>query len=124
MVAVDAGRSDQLEALGAAVWAVTDPASARPRRLLAQSAASLINGLVPLPPQPLDADGLAALQRRGPSGDPLPALVMVGSHVPLADQQLERLLLANLQRNRFPAVSLNTSGAACAAEYIQSLLIR
>ena len=92
VVAVDAERSEQLEALGAAIWAVSDPASARPRRLLAQSAASLINGLVPLPPQPLDAGGLAALRRRGPSGDPLPTLVIVGSHVPLADQQLELLL--------------------------------
>ena len=61
-------------------------------RLLAHSAASLINGLVPLPPQPLDAAGLARLRRRGPQGRPLPGLVLVGSHVPLADQQLERLL--------------------------------
>jgi uncharacterized protein YgbK (DUF1537 family) len=57
-----------------------------------QSAASLLNGLVPLPPQPLDAAGLAGLRRRDASGAPLTGLVLVGSHVPLADAQLERLL--------------------------------
>ena len=62
------------------------------RRLLFQSAASLINGLVPLPPQPLDPAGLAALRRFGVNGQRLPVLVVVGSHVPLADQQLEQLL--------------------------------
>ena len=89
-VAVDAERPEQLAALGAAVRQLTAPAAAqrwgRPRRLLVQSAASLINGLVELPPQPLDAAGLAGLRRPGPG------LVLVGSHVPLADLQLERLL--------------------------------
>jgi uncharacterized protein YgbK (DUF1537 family) len=94
VVVVDAEQPEQLDALGAAIWAVSDPASARPRRLLLQSAASLINGLVPLPPQPLDAAGLAGLRRRDARGAPLPVLVMVGSHVPLADQQLEQLLQA------------------------------
>ena len=46
----------------------------------------------PLGPQPLDAEGLAALRRCDPAGQPLPGLVLVGSHVPLADQQLETLL--------------------------------
>jgi len=92
IVAVDAERPQQLAALGAAVWNVTDPAVERPRRLLFQSAASLINGLVPLPEQPLNARGLAALRRRDHKGDFLPVLVVVGSHVPLADQQLEQLL--------------------------------
>ena len=85
VVAVDAERPEQLAALGQAVWASR-------RRLLFQSAASLINGLVPLPPQPLDPAGLAALRRRDSNGEPLPVLVLVGSHVPLADQQLEQLL--------------------------------
>ena len=92
VVAVDAERPEQLAALGAAVWKVTDPALEQPRRLLFQSAASLINGLVPLPPQPLDPAGLAVLRRCGNSVEPLPVLVVVGSHVPLADQQLEQLL--------------------------------
>jgi uncharacterized protein YgbK (DUF1537 family) len=85
VVAVDAERPEQLAALGAAVWRSE-------RRLLFQSAASLINGLVPLPPQPLGPADLAALRRCGASGQQLPVLVVVGSHVPLADQQLEQLL--------------------------------
>jgi len=96
VVAVDAELPYQLAALGAAVRDVTDPAAqppgVRPRRLLFQSAASLLNGLVPLPPQPLDAAGLAGLRRRDASGASLSGLVLVGSHVPLADAQLERLL--------------------------------
>ncbi len=85
VVAVDAERPEQLAALGEAVWRSE-------RRLLFQSAASLINGLVPLPPQPLDPAGLAALRRCGLSGKRLPVLVVVGSHVPLADHQLAQLL--------------------------------
>jgi len=96
VVAVDAELPDQLDALGTAVRAVTDPAAQPPggcpRRLLFQSAASLLNGLVPLPPQPLQAAGLAGLRRCDAAGAPLPGLVLVGSHVPLADAQLEPLL--------------------------------
>ncbi|MEN9495259.1 MAG: hypothetical protein RLZZ137_299 [Cyanobacteriota bacterium] len=92
VVVVDAERPEQLTVLGAAVRAVTAPTAAAPRRLLFQSAASLLNGLVPLPPQPLDAAGLTALRRRDAAGAPLPGLVLVGSHVPLADAQLEVLL--------------------------------
>jgi uncharacterized protein YgbK (DUF1537 family) len=95
LVAVDAERPRQLAALGAAVRELTAPSASgrwgRPRRFLFQCAASLLNGLVALPPQPLDAAGLAALRRQGPRG-PLPGLVLVGSHVPLADAQLEELL--------------------------------
>jgi len=64
----------------------------RPRRFLIQSAAGLVGALAALPPQPLDAAGLAGLRRRDGLGRSLPGLVIVGSHVPLADQQLERLL--------------------------------
>jgi len=85
VLAVDAERPEQLEALGEAVWRSE-------RRLLFQSAASLINGLVLLPPQPLDRSGLAALRRCDAGGERLPVLVVVGSHVSLADQQLEQLL--------------------------------
>ncbi len=91
-VVVDAEHQEQLDALGAAVCALQSQ-----RRFLFRSAASLINGLVdgggqPLGPQPLEAEGLAALRRRDPAGHALPGLVLVGSHVPLADQQLELLL--------------------------------
>jgi uncharacterized protein YgbK (DUF1537 family) len=88
VVAVDGQRIEQLQALGTAIHGL----SRQGRRFTAQCAASLINGLVPLPPQPLSAEGLAALRRRDAQGQPLPGLVLVGSHVPLADVQLERLL--------------------------------
>jgi uncharacterized protein YgbK (DUF1537 family) len=88
VVAVDGQRIEQLQALGTAIHGL----SRQGRRFTAQCAASLINGLVPLPPQPLSAEGLAALRRRDAFGQPLPGLVLVGSHVPLADAQLERLL--------------------------------
>jgi uncharacterized protein YgbK (DUF1537 family) len=87
-VAVDAEHPQQLRALGKAVAQLSRDG----RRLMAQSAASLINGLVELPAQPLDGQGLTRLRRRSPQGRPLPGLVLVGSHVPLADQQLGRLL--------------------------------
>ena len=91
-VVVDAEHQEQLNALGAAVSVLQGQ-----RRFLFRSAASLINGLVdgggqPLGPQPLDAEGLSALRRCDHSGQPLPGLVLVGSHVALADQQLESLL--------------------------------
>ena len=81
---VDGEQPEQLKALGEAIWA----RERQGQRFALQSAASLINGLVPLPPQPLDASGLARL-RRGPA---LPGLALVGSHVPLADAQLTTLL--------------------------------
>jgi uncharacterized protein YgbK (DUF1537 family) len=91
-VVVDAERPEQLAALGAAVEALRGR-----KRFLFRSAASLLNGLVegagrPLGPQPLDAAGLASLRRREATGQALPGLVLVGSHVPLADQQLAVLL--------------------------------
>ncbi len=95
MVAVDAQEQRHLDALGAAVRGLSGAGPGeRPRRFLFQSAASLLNGLVDLPPQPLDAAGLAGLRRQGPHGNPLPGLVLVGSHVPLADDQLAKLLEA------------------------------
>jgi uncharacterized protein YgbK (DUF1537 family) len=111
-VVVDGERPAQLAAFAAAVDRVTDPAvgpvaggdapaasaptasapTHGPRRFLFQSAASLITALVALPPQPLDPAGLAALRRRNSEGQPLAGLVLVGSHVPLADAQLASLL--------------------------------
>jgi uncharacterized protein YgbK (DUF1537 family) len=82
LVVVDAARPDHLTALAAAVRAVLPE-----RRLLIQSAASLLPALAGLPSQPLEADGLARL-RRGAA----PGAVLVGSHVPLSDQQLQLLL--------------------------------
>jgi uncharacterized protein YgbK (DUF1537 family) len=90
---VDAERPEQLQVLGAAVRAVVAPPDRavlpgpRPRRLLVQSAASLLKGLADLPPQPLTPGALATLRRGG-----APGAVLVGSHVPLSDRQLEALL--------------------------------
>ena len=88
-VVVDATRPEQLQALGAAIQRL-----AGQKRFLFRSAASLLNGLVdggpaPLGEQPLDGPSLAGLRRC------MPGLVVVGSHVPLADQQLESLLQAD-----------------------------
>ena len=95
-VVVDAEHPRHLGALGAAVRELGDPHTGqrwgRPRRFLFQSAASLLNGLADLPPPPLEAAALARLRRRDDTGRAAPGLVLVGSHVPLADAQLERLL--------------------------------
>ena len=106
-VVVDGERPAQLAAFAAAVDQASDPAAGPvskgdgmaaaaptpgPRRFLFQSAASLITALAALPPQPLDPYGLAAMRRRSPQGVPLAGLVLVGSHVPLADAQLAALL--------------------------------
>ncbi len=82
VVVVDAQRPGQLAALARAIRAVQPL-----RRLLVQSAASLLQALAALPPQPLPPAELARL-RRGPA----PGAVLVGSHVPLSDQQLGHLL--------------------------------
>jgi uncharacterized protein YgbK (DUF1537 family) len=97
-VVVDAQHPRQLAAFGAAVRELMAPDApacwGRPRRFLFQGAASLLNGLVELGPQPLDQRALAALRRCDAGARPLPTLVLVGSHVPLADAQLQQLLAA------------------------------
>jgi uncharacterized protein YgbK (DUF1537 family) len=108
VVAVDGQRIEQLQALGTSIHGL----SRQCRRFTAQCAASLINGLVPLPPQPLSAQGLAALRRRDAQGQPLPGLVLVGSHVPLADAQLERLL----QQSTCAGLELPVARLAAAVE--------
>ncbi|MFN7227963.1 MAG: four-carbon acid sugar kinase family protein, partial [Synechococcaceae cyanobacterium] len=91
VVAVDAERPGQLAALGTAIRQLTLAGPPGPSPWLLQSAASVLGPLAALPPQPLAPPELAGLRRRGPAG-PLPGLVLVGSHVPLADAQLARLL--------------------------------
>jgi uncharacterized protein YgbK (DUF1537 family) len=81
-VAVDAEHPEHLRLLGRAVRRLVPE-----RRLLVQSAASLLGGLADLPPQPLGTAALASL-RRGVA----PGAVLVGSHVPLTDLQLAELL--------------------------------
>ena len=96
-VAVDGERPQQLAVLAAVVRELMAPSGTgrvgRPRRFLSQSAASWIEALAQLPPQPRSGSALVALRRPGPDGAPLPGLVLVGSHVPLADAQLSQLLL-------------------------------
>jgi len=96
LVVVDAERPEHLALFGALVRELTaSPAPGdgqRPRRFLFQSAASLLNGLAPLPPQPLAPLALASLRRADGGGVSRGGLVVVGSHVPLADAQLESLL--------------------------------
>ena len=53
----------------------------------------MVKALADPGPPPLDPKGLAGLRRLAADGTHLPGLVMVGSHVPLADQQLELLLV-------------------------------
>ena len=91
-VVVDASQPEHLRSLGAAVRQLQGR-----KRFLFRSAASFLNGLAdsgsePLGPQPRDAKALTGLRRRDASGQDLPGLVVVGSHVVLADQQLQHLL--------------------------------
>ena len=86
-VVLDAERQEQITVFAAAVRALRGE-----KRFLFRSAASLVKALADPGPPPLDAGGLADLRRRDAQQRPLPGLVMVGSHVPLADQQLEMLL--------------------------------
>ncbi|MEB3265145.1 MAG: four-carbon acid sugar kinase family protein [Cyanobacteriota bacterium] len=92
LLAVDAERPQQLAALAAVLRDLAHPPAGPPRRVLFQSAASLLNALADQPATLLPAGRAAALCRRDGGGTPLPGLVLVGSHVPLADAQLARLL--------------------------------
>ena len=77
---LDVQQPADLEAIGAAVLQEL----AHGRRHLCQSAASLINGLAAMPSRLLEPSELPEISAGG--------VVLVGSHVPLTDQQLERLL--------------------------------
>ncbi len=55
--------------------------------------------------------------------DALGETISVVSETQVSAEELEGLLLANLQKNRYPCVSLNTNGAARAATYLHSLLL-
>ncbi len=62
------------------------------KRFLFRSAASLINGLANIPSHSSFIEQLPSLRILDRSGDLKPGLVMVGSHVQLADSQLTALL--------------------------------
>ncbi len=80
---VDAERQDDLDRFAAAVREAT----ARGKRFLFRSAASLLTALAGLPPQPVPAAKMAAYVRGG-----RPGAILVGSHVAKTTAQLERLL--------------------------------
>ena len=87
LVVVDAELPAHLAVFGKAVRTLLGK-----KRFLYRSAASLINGLANLPPNPCTLADLASLRLRDKSGYLKPGLVLVGSYVPLADSQLEILL--------------------------------
>ena len=63
------------------------------KKFLFRSSASLIKALADLDKNPLNSKNLASLRIRDESGLPKPGLVLVGSHVQLADNQLNILLM-------------------------------
>ncbi len=87
VVVVDAECSQQLVALGEAVRQLIGV-----KRFLFRSAASFLNSLSQIGPQPCSVDNLVSMRRLDHLGKPLPGIVMVGSYVPLADAQLVNLL--------------------------------
>ncbi len=86
-VVVDAELPSQLAALGQAVRSLQ-----RQKRFLFRSAASFINGLANSPVQFHHPEKFSAFRLKTKSGQLKPGLVMVGSYVALADQQLKMLL--------------------------------
>ena len=86
-VVLDAESAEHLSLFASAVHLLR-----REKRFLFRSAASLVKALASLGPPPFSTSGLAGLRRRDFDDCPLPGLVMVGSHVPLADTQLQHLL--------------------------------
>ena len=85
-VVVDAEQPEQLAVLAEAIRGLRGR-----KRFLFRSAASLLNGLANQSPQHPCAE-LALLRRKGVANQRIPGLVVVGSHVPLADLQLQELL--------------------------------
>ena len=62
------------------------------KRFLFRSAASFLKALADPGLQPLEPSALVDLRRRNPDGQFLPGFIMVGSHVPLSDLQVDYLL--------------------------------
>ena len=86
-VVLDAERPEHLSRFASAVHLLRSE-----KRFLFRSAASLVKALASLGPPPFSTSGLVDLRRRDSDDRPLPGFVMVGSHVPLADTQLQHLL--------------------------------
>ncbi len=89
-VVVDAKLPHHLEILARAIKAVS-----KEKRFLFRTAASFINSLSELPPNPKDTADLVSLKSKNNQFEYKPGLIMVGSHVKLATDQLEFLLKDN-----------------------------
>ncbi len=87
LVIVDAERHHHLMIFAKAIHILLGK-----KRFLFRSAASLINVLANLPPNPYSVDDLVALKLRDDFGQCKRGLIMVGSYVPLANHQLKFLL--------------------------------
>ncbi len=86
-VVVDAVKREQLDVLATAVRNLSSS-----KRFLFRSAASLLNSLADLSPKSLDPKQIRGFCRKDEMGQYLPGMILVGSHVELADIQLRRLL--------------------------------
>jgi len=89
-VVVDAKSSHHLETLARAIKVVS-----KEKRFLFRTAASFINSLSALPPNPKDTADLVSLKSKNNQFKYKPGLIMVGSHVKLATDQLKVLLKDN-----------------------------
>jgi len=89
-VVVDAKLPYHLETLAKAIKVLS-----KEKRFLFRTAASFINSLSGLPPNPKDTTGLVSLKLKNNEFEYKPGLIMVGSHVKLATDQLEVLLNDN-----------------------------
>jgi len=89
-VVVDAKLPHHLETLARAIKVVS-----KEKRFLFRTAASFINSLSELPPNPKDTQDLVSLKSKNNEFEYKPGLIMVGSHVKLATDQLEVLLKDN-----------------------------
>jgi len=89
-VVVDAKLHHHLEILARAIKVVS-----KEKRFLFRTAASFIKSLSELPPNPKDTSDLVSLKSKNNQFEYKPGLIMVGSHVKLASDQLEVLLKDN-----------------------------
>jgi len=89
-VVVDAKLPQHLEILARAIKIIS-----KEKRFLFRTAASFINSLSGLPPNPKSTSELVSLKSKNVDFEYKPGLIMVGSHVQLATDQLEILLKEN-----------------------------
>ncbi len=89
-VVVDAKSPHHLETLARAIKIVS-----KEKRFLFRTAASFINSLSELPPNPQNTIDLVSLKSKNNEFEYKPGLIIVGSHVKLATDQLEVILKDN-----------------------------